>query len=115
MSEPINLSQRLELRDPSGVTVGYLVPVPEANGNGNRRLEELEADRVQLREQVQSLTEERDRLRREVERSQAEAREYRDALYALTRQPFNFEEAERADIDANGVTLEEVIEQLERQ
>jgi len=114
MSEPINLSQRLEPRDPSGATVGYLVPVVQENGNADARLQEVEADRSQLRTLVRSLTEERDRLRRELERAESEARQYRDALYALTRAPVPLEDDERADIDANGLTLAEVIEQLEK-
>jgi hypothetical protein len=115
MSEQIDLSQRLEVRDATGATVGYLVPVALANGNGGSGPQEAEADRTQLRTLVRSLTEERDRLRRELDRSQSEARQYRDALYALTREPFAFDEADRTDIESNGVTLDEVIEQLERQ
>ena len=90
MANTIDLGSGLELRDASDRTVGVLTPPGT--------IRELEA--------------ERDRLRAEVVGLQAERDEYRRALFALTRKEVTFTPEELSDLEADGVSLREIIDQL---
>ena len=98
MPEPINLS--------------------EADGTPNAGQADLQAEVGRLRELVRTLAAERDQLREELKRVRSEADNYRNAIYALTRdqvrKEFTLTKAEIEEMETNGLSLEDLIEELER-
>jgi hypothetical protein len=116
MANQVNLGQRLELRDPSGSTLGYFLPTKEFEqccGKDLKTVQELLADRQQLELTVKKLMEERDGLRDELVKLVAERDQYLHSLYALTRQEFTLQPEELVALEANGLTLGQIIEQIE--
>jgi uncharacterized coiled-coil DUF342 family protein len=113
MSEITENGERLELRDAKGRTVGYLFV--------RQLVEELTAERDRLREEVRRLRDqlgqaeaEALRLTQEQAKLTAERDRHLKALHELTYQEFHFTPEEIADMDRNGVELRAIIEELER-
>lgn len=92
MSQLIDASQGLELRDPAGAVIGTFVP----------------------RNVLQELIAERDQMRKLVATVQAERDTYLHALYALTRKEVALTAEERADLEKNGIPAEQVMQEIER-
>jgi septal ring factor EnvC (AmiA/AmiB activator) len=116
MFNPNESDQRLEMRDASGRTVGYCLPVQEFErqfGNGTR-VQQLEREQQRLQQLVRELTEERDRLREALKARDWQCAAYRKSVLALTRSDFTFTEEELRDLEQNGGSLSEVIAELER-
>lgn len=101
--------QRWELRDASGATVGYHVPVSELE-----RQKQLEAERLQLQRTAQELSEECAALRNELAEVRTEQDQYLEALYARTRTDFSFTEEELRDLEHSGVTSEQVLAEIDK-
>lgn len=92
MSQLIDASHGLELRDAAGSVLGTFVP--------RHTLAELIAEREDLRKRLAAVQTERDT--------------YLQALYALTRQEVKLTAEERADLEKNGVSAEQVMQEIER-
>jgi hypothetical protein len=92
MSQLIDASQGLELRDPAGAVIGTFVP----------------------RKVLQELIAERDHLRKVVATVQAERDAYLHALYALSRKEMPLTSEERIDLEKNSVPAEQVMQEIER-
>jgi hypothetical protein len=109
MSDALHETQSLELRDASGRVLGSFV--------AGRAVAEVTAERDQLRAEVERLKTELEAARREVADKtaiEAERNQYRKALSDLLKEDLSFTDEELLDLEQNGMTLEEVIEELER-
>jgi chromosome segregation ATPase len=119
MSDQISLSQQLELRDASGRTVGVY--------HAARVVEELTAERDRWRQEVSHLRAELlslqralDGARREAEESAALAAgrvrqiEQLEGLLNLLNTYLGFTPEELADLEQNGVSLAQAIDDIER-
>jgi len=94
MPNEVDLAQKLELRD------------------NLERLQQLEAERQQWKQVCKEVTEERDRLRAEVAKLRSERDQYLKSLYALIPSQFTFDEQELLTLEQNGLTLDQIMEQL---
>src|SRR5262249_1407782 len=107
---PVDLSQRLELRDASGSTLGYYVPAKEfescfaGNKEGPEKWERL----------YKELKEDHERLHKEMSRLRAERDQYLKSLYALIPSQFTFSEEELAELEKSGVTFDALLETIKR-
>ncbi len=115
MSDQIDLSQRVEIRYATGDTVG-IVLAPKA-------VQELTAERDQLREEANRLRAEVAELQRALEDAQREARDkaavaaerdqYLRSLHALLAKDVQITPEDIAELDKNGVDIAEVIAEIE--
>ncbi|HTU91442.1 MAG TPA: hypothetical protein VMF69_15275 [Gemmataceae bacterium] len=115
MSNQIDLSQRVEIRYASGDTVG-IVLAPKA-------VQELTAERDQLREETNRLRAEVAELRSALEEAQREARDkpaivaerdqYLRSLHALLAKDVQITPEDIAELDKNGVDIADVIAEIE--
>lgn len=113
MSNQANAGQRLELRDPSGRTLGYYVPADEFElsfGNTAEHSQEAEAAAKRWEQVCKELTAERDRLRAEVAQIRTERDQYLRSLYALIPSKFTFDQQELVALEQNGLTLDQILE-----
>lgn len=92
MSQLIDPTQGLELRSGSGAVLGSFIS----------------------RQELQELIAECDRLRKQLATLQAERDTYLTALYALMRKEVTISPEELADLEKNGVPIEQTMEELER-
>ena len=107
MSIPINLDQKLELRDASGSTVGFVLP--------EQFLRDLLAERDALRKEVAELQEQLTALRDRAARVEAERDGYLESLHFLTRKDVvPFTEQELADLQKNGMPFDQIIPEIEQ-
>jgi hypothetical protein len=113
VSKPIDLETRLELRDASGTTLGVFVP--------EHVLRDLIEERNRLRTQIaenertarlNSTPPEQDRA--SAASIAAERDVYLGALYALTRKEFEIDPTELAEMENNGLTIEQLLAEVER-
>jgi septal ring factor EnvC (AmiA/AmiB activator) len=115
MSNQIDLSQRVEIRYATGDTVG-IVLAPNA-------VQELTAERDQLREETSRLRIQVAELRRALEEAQREVRDKtaivaeRDqllrSLHALLAKDVQITPEDIAELDKNGVDLADLIAEIE--
>jgi hypothetical protein len=116
MSNQVNPGQRLELRDASGRVLGYYVPASEFElrfGNAAEHSPQAKAEQKPWEQICKELTEERDRLRVEVAEIRTERDQYLRSLYALIPSRFNFDEQELAALEQNGLTLDQILEDIQ--
>jgi hypothetical protein len=106
MLDQLDLSQRLELRDAAGRTVGVVL--------ASQAIEGLTAEREQLRAETVRLRAEVGELKRALACAEQEAKDYLKSLYALLKkEDVRFEPEELAELDRNGVPLNQFIAELE--
>lgn len=119
MSNPMMFPQKMELRDASGSTLGFFVSVSDYErhfGNGTERSHELDVERKLWEQARKEITEERDRLRAEIAQLQDECKQYKKSLFALIPpQPFAFTEDELRDLRENGISLSQIIQEIEKE
>jgi hypothetical protein len=116
MSKPIDLETRLELRDASGARLGVFVP------------EDVFRALVEERNRLRAQVAEYERLATTASRNStpvapedgsaasiaAERDVYLSALYALTRKDFEIDRAALAEMENNGLTVEELLKEVEQ-
>ncbi|HVS39257.1 MAG TPA: hypothetical protein VMS17_27115 [Gemmataceae bacterium] len=93
------------------------------DGFANQAVESLTAEADQLRQEAARLRAERDELRRALDAARqekaaiaAERDDYKKSLYAVLHEDWTFTEEEIADLEKNGVTLDDkFFEDLERE
>ena len=116
MSMPFDLNGGLKMCDEQGRTVAVVL--------ANQAFEKLTTETNQFRDEAARLRAEVLELRRALEAAREELKDkaaitaerdgYRKSVLALTREDFTFTAEEIADLDKNGVTLDEkFFEQLE--
>jgi predicted RNase H-like nuclease (RuvC/YqgF family) len=115
VSNQIDLSQRVEIRYATGDTVG-IVLAPNA-------VQELTAERDQLREESNRLRAEVAELRRALEEAKREVRDKADivaerdqylrSLHALLAKDVQITAEDIAELDKNGVDVADVIAEIE--
>jgi SMC interacting uncharacterized protein involved in chromosome segregation len=115
MSNQIDLSQRVEIRYATGDTVG-IVLAPKA-------VQELTAERDQLREETNQLRAQVAELRRALEETQRETRDksaivaerdqYLRSLHALLAKNVQITPEDIAELNKNGVDIADVIAEIE--
>jgi hypothetical protein len=91
MSLPLKLDQEFELRDSTGKIVAYLAPASI----------------------MQHLKNEIERLREELENVKAQRDRYQAGMIGLMKEFVTFTPEEIADMDKNGLSFEQLMEQLE--
>jgi hypothetical protein len=115
MPQGIDLSQSHEFLDAAGRVMGYYLPAEEFTASGTQTdIPNGGAALPKPWERIcRALTEERDRLRAELEALRAERDQYRQAVFALTRETFTFDKQVLLTPDPTRPTLEQVIDELE--
>ena len=109
MSIPLDRGHHLELRDAAGQVIGVFLV--------DRAVEELRAECDRLRAEVLELQKTLKRTRQESKEQadQLAAREEKiAALISILNEYLGFTPAELADLDRNGITLSEIITQIEK-
>jgi hypothetical protein len=106
VSIPINLDQKLELRDESGAIVGFVLP--------EKLLHSLLTEREALRKQVTELEEELATLRKEATQVKGERDGYLESLHYLTRNEIvPLTEEELAELRTSGIPLQQLLSEVE--
>src|SRR5206468_2478882 len=111
------VQQKLEVRDASGTTVGYLVPLGESGGpleNGaQHELTALRTEVDQARQTINELKAVNERLAIERAELEKERDAYLRSLYHLTRKDFSFTEEEIRERVASIGMFEQFLEELD--
>ena len=107
MSFPINLDQRLEVRDASGATVGFIL--------SDQQTRDLITERDALRKQVAELQRQTAALHDQAARLKAERDGYLESLHFLTRQNLTpLTEPELAELNRDGLPFEQLLPEMEQ-